>query len=151
MLRLRNFPFFAIAILALVSVGCVKRVPLTPAQTVTLNLNQTLAAIATVNQAVASDVIGVNKSGLIQGPLTNSILNYSRLVAQAVLTAENVQQGALSDADKAAAIKSALAVLKLPQDVAALVSGPQGDAAIAGLVSTITSLQSLIGAIGGGK
>ena len=148
----RNLSVFAIGLLALVSsVGCVKRVPLSPAQTVTLNLNQTLAAVATTNQAMASDVVALNKSGLIQSPLTNSILNYNRLVAQAVLTAENVQKGALSDADKAATIKSALAVLKLPPDVAVLVSGPQGDAAIAGLVSVINSLQTLIGAIGGTK
>jgi hypothetical protein len=98
---------------------------------------------------MASDVIALNTSGLISKPLTNSILNYNRLVAQAVITSENVQKGALSDADKAATIKSALAVLKLPPDVAALVSGPQGDAAIAGLVSTINSLQTLIAAIGG--
>ena len=62
----RNLSVFAIGLLALVSsVGCVKRVPLSPAQTVTLNLNQTLAAVATTNQAMASDVVALNKSGLI--------------------------------------------------------------------------------------
>ena len=148
--RNRILPILLLIALAS-TVGCVKRVPLSPAQTVTLNLNQTLAAVATTNQAMASDVIALNKAALIQSPLTNSILNYNRLVAQSVIAAENVQRGALSDADKAATIKTVLAALKLPPDVAAMVSGPQGDAAIAGLVATINSLQTLIGAIGGGK
>jgi hypothetical protein len=145
------FAVLLVITLAQINEGCAKRVPMTQAQAVTLNLNQALAAISTTNQAVATGVIGLNKSGLVKNDLTNSILNYSRLVAQSVITAENIQKGSLSDADKAAAVKSALAPLKLPADVSALLASQQTDAGVAGLITTINSLQTLIGALTGGR
>ncbi len=151
--RARGAAVAALLVIALVpfDVGCVKRVPLTPAQTVTLNLNQALAAIATTNKAVASSAISVNQAGLLKNDLTNSILNYSRAVAQAVVAAETVQSGSLTDDQKAAAVKAAIAALKLPADVSALLASSQTEQAVVGLISTINSLQTLIGSVAGGK
>jgi hypothetical protein len=144
-------PLIVLLAIAVASTGCVKRVPLAASQSVNLSLNQTLAAIATTNKAMATDVIALSTAGVLKGPVVNSVLNYNRSVAQTVITAENLQAGLLSDADKVAAIKKALSELSLPADVSALLTGPQADQAVTGLVTTIKSLQGLIAAISGGK
>jgi hypothetical protein len=131
--------------------GCRKRVPLTAAQNVTLSVNQALASVSVSNHAMIVDVTALNKVGLLKNDLTNSILNYNRSVAQAVIAAETVQKSTATDAVKILAVKEAFKLLKLPPDVAALIAGPQTDQAIAGVIATINSLQSIIGAIKGGN
>jgi hypothetical protein len=144
-------PIFAVLLIVspFFETGCAKRVPLTTAQTVTLDLNQALASLATMNKTMASDVISLNNAGAIKQDLANSVLNYNRLVAQSVIAGVEVQKTSGTPTERAAAVKAALAKLRLPPDVAAVIASPQADQALAGLINTIDSVQSLIRAIVG--
>ena len=145
-----------LAVLAALSAGCVKRVPLTTMQTVTLDVNQALAGISTLNKAVAQDTIALNAPKFLSDAFANSILDYNRMVAQCVLASEDVLRGKSPDADKLAAVRKLFAALKLPEGVTSMLTGPESgrpqvNDTMISLVASFRSLQALITALVGGK
>lgn len=134
--------------LSILESGCATRAPLTPAQTIQLDLNQAIASVAATNKAMATSVMALADSKAIDVKTANAVLNYNRQVAQAVIAAEQIQSSNV--ADKLAAVKTIMGALRLPTEVAALLTGSQGNQTVIGLINIITSLQSAIGTITGG-
>ena len=125
---------------------------LSNSQNVTLSINQAIASIATLNKAVALDAMALNGPGLVSEQVTNSILNYNKLVAQAVLSSEDALRGTLSQTAKEATVRDIFSSLHLPANAIDLLTsplsnGPQNSTPVASLMTGLRSLQNTIQAV----
>jgi hypothetical protein len=138
-------------VLCCLSASCVKRVPLTPVETVKLDMAQALGALAEANRAATSLVISLNSAGAVSNSTTRSILAYNKTVASAVKTAVTIQQGTASDADKAASIVALMRTITLPADIKTFAYSQNASGQVAVLIgllsATINGVRGLMGGV----
>jgi hypothetical protein len=138
----------ALLAIALLLSGCVKHVStLTPAQNITLSVDQALDVIARSNRAAAKATLELNTSKVLTDAETRAILGYNGEVDTVVLKALAANQ-ASGTTDKVTAVMAALsAITQLPPEVKSYLSGPKANAlaSLAALIqSSISIAQGLI-------
>ena len=103
--------------------GCGNRpAPGTPAapaaQTYEYRVTQGILVLSQANTAAAKMAVSLNARGTLTDDQTRNVLDYTDRIAMAAKSVAQIKDGATSATQKAAAIKSLLAVLQVPPNVA---------------------------------
>lgn len=145
MIRLRTLIFIAL----LLCPACVKRVPLTTAQTIQLNSNIAIGTLAESVRAATALTISLSNNNLISVPQTRVILGYTGDISNVITASVLIQQSGRSDSEKAFAIMRLLSAVKIPESVSAFIRNPNNSGQIAALISLLNIIVSNIHSLSG--
>lgn len=145
MIRLRTLIFIAL----LLCPACVKRVPLTTAQTIQLNSNIAIGTLAESVRAATALTISLSNNNLISVPQTRVILGYTGDISNVITASVLIQQSGRSDSEKAFAIMQLLSAIKIPESVSAFIRNPNNSGQMATLISLLNIIVSNIHSLSG--